>query len=218
MIKAVLFDLDGTLCNTLQDLADAANYALGTFGFPTHETEKYRYFVGRGMPNLIKSILPENSRDKDTLSRVLSCFLEYYAAHYADNTASYDGIDELLKELKDRGIKIAVVTNKAQQPAENVVNKLYPEGFFDAVVGQTPDMPVKPDPAMALFAAEKIGAEIHECLFVGDSGSDCETGVRAGAVPVGVLWGFRERDELTSGGASYIIEKPSELLGLLEKI
>ena len=217
MIKAVLFDLDGTIANTLQDLADASNFALASFGFPTYETDRYRYFVGRGIPNLIKAIVPAEHGDEKTLTAVKAKFFEYYDVHYADNTCVYEGVPQLFTTLKSMGIKFAVVTNKAHSAAVEVVKRLYGD-TINVVVGQTDDVPVKPAPQMPSNAAKQLGVDTTECLFVGDSGVDCQTGVNCGAVSVGVLWGFRERDELLENGAKYIIDKPHSIVEIIKEL
>lgn len=216
MIKAVIFDLDGTLVNSLEDLADASNHALATFGFPTHETEKYKYFVGNGMSNLIYRILPEESREKDTHEMVLAEFLKYYKLHSNDKTYVYDGIKELIAELKNKNLKVAVVTNKAHGPANEVINATLPD-TFNLVFGQRPEIPTKPDPTLTLMAMQELGVMPKECVFVGDSGMDVKTGVNSGALPVGVLWGFRTADELLQNGAKHLINEPLELIKIIEE-
>lgn len=215
MIKAVLFDLDGTLVNSLDDLANAGNYALSLFGFPTHETEKYKHFVGNGMRNLVFRILPEDKRSDETIDKVHTEFLKYYKLHSMDNTCVYDGIKELIIALKEKNIKIAVVTNKAHGPATEVVNATLPN-TFDCVFGQRPEIPTKPDPTLTLMAIKKLGVTPAECIFIGDSGMDVKTGVNCGAVPVGVLWGFRLAEELLENGAKHLINKPNELLEIID--
>ena len=214
MVKAVLFDLDGTLVNSLTDLANSANYALAAFGFPTHETEKYKYFVGNGIPKLIYRILPENSRDEKTQAEVKKKFFEHYSVHYADNTCAYSGVPLVVAKLKEKGIKVAVVTNKAHSAAVEVIEKLYPK-TFDIICGQRDGIPTKPDPAMALSVMHKLGVKPEECVFVGDSGPDAATGVNCGATPVGVLWGFRTADELIENGAKYLADTPEKLLSVI---
>ena len=136
MLKAVLFDLDGTLVNSLEDLATSCNFALTLFGYPTHETEKFKYFVGDGMPKLIERVLPETARDNETKQKVLEKFLEHYKIHFADNTYAYDGIIELLKNIKQLNLKTAVISNKAQKPAEEVVDKILDGSYFDIICGK----------------------------------------------------------------------------------
>ncbi len=216
MFKAVLFDLDGTLVNSLRDLANAANYALSFYGFDTYETEKYKYFVGNGIPNLITAILPQEHRDEQTHRNVMEKFFEYYRVHYADNTDAYDGIRELLAELKKRNIAFAVVTNKAQAAAEDVVNRIFPN-TFKRIYGQRDGIPVKPDPTLALLAMKEMGVTPSQTIFAGDSSNDVKTGNNCGAYSVGVLWGFRRADELLEGGAKDLIVKPLDLLEIIDK-
>ncbi len=217
MIKAVLFDLDGTLANSLADLACATNYAIGKFGFPARETEEYKYFAGDGMPKMIERALPKESSDSDTVSKILPVFLDYYGMHYCDNTCAYEDMPELINHLKAKGIKVAVCTNKAQEMADKVVSKLY-GNCFDLVFGKRDGIPPKPDPTAALESMKMLGAKPNECVFVGDSKMDVMTGVNSGAYPVGVLWGFRKKDELISGGAKSIIRKPKELLAIMDNL
>lgn len=216
MIKAVLFDLDGTLVNSLDDLANACNYALRCNNFPVHETEAYKYFVGNGIPKLIERILPENSRDAEIKARVSEKFYEHYSLHYADNTVVYRGLHELVDAIKKLGIKVAVVTNKADGPAKEVVNKVMPN-TFDLVYGQREGIPTKPDPTLTLMAMKELGVKPDECIFIGDSGMDVATAVNSGAVPVGVLWGFRKADELEQNGARYLIDVPEKLLDIIKE-
>lgn len=216
MLKAVLFDLDGTLVNSLQDLANSVNTALAAFGYPPHETEKFKYFAGAGLVKMITSALPEEVANDETVKKVKAVYDEYYAVHFADNSVAYEGVPELVAELKKRGYIVAVVTNKDQGMAEVVVKKLYGD-VFERIFGMRPGVPGKPDPTMALIAMEELGVKPEECVFVGDSGIDVATGVNSGALPVGELWGFRGRQELMENGAKYIIEKPEELLSIIEE-
>ncbi len=215
MIKAVLFDLDGTLVNSLEDLANSTNYALSKFGFPMHETEKYKYFVGDGMPKLIERVLPESERNDDIKQKVFDCFFDHYREHYCDKTDVYDGIMELINNLKLRGIKMAVVSNKAEEMAVTVVNKLF-QNSFDIVCGKRDGYPAKPDASLTLKVINDLGVSSSECLFVGDSGMDMAAAVNANCLGVGVLWGFRTEEELLSNGANYIIESPLELMEIIK--
>lgn len=217
MIKAVLFDLDGTLVNSIEDLAASTNFALRKFGYLTHETEKYKYFVGDGIPKLIERALPENSRDNETRAKVLDSFMEHYRLHFADKTAVYEGINQLLDSLKGMGLKLAVVSNKAQEMALTVVEKLL-GGKFDTVSGKQEGFPTKPDPALTLKIIGELGVTPQECVLVGDSGMDAAAAVNAGCIGIGVLWGFRTKDELLQNGANYIAEKPHQIIGILKEI
>ncbi|MBQ6826025.1 MAG: HAD family hydrolase [Clostridia bacterium] len=216
MIKAVLFDLDGTLVNSLADLAASCNFALTFFGFPTHEVEKYKYFVGDGMPKLIERVLPEASRDAETKQKVLGKFLEHYKIHFADNSYAYSGIPILLESIKKLNLKTAVISNKAQKPAEEVVSKILGGSYFDIICGKREGYPAKPDPTLTLEIIKELGIKPSECLFIGDSGMDCAVAVNSGAIGVGVLWGFREKSELLENGAKYIVETPNEILDIIK--
>ncbi len=217
MIKAVLFDLDGTLADSLVDLADGVNRALEGCGYPTHPVDAFKYFVGDGIPKMIERALPESERNADRVNELKDIFLPYYAEHYADNTYAYSGMPELIADLKQRGFIVAVVTNKEQNMANEVVTSLY-GNVFDLIFGKRDGIPAKPDPTAALMAMRELGVRPCECVFLGDSGMDVATAVNSGAVPVGELWGFRQRDELLENGARFIIEKPSELLELIEEL
>lgn len=209
--KAVLFDLDGTLINTLTDLANATNYMLEQFGFPTHEVGKYKYMVGNGMPKLMERALPNGHKDEQSIKEALNIFLPYYNAHSLDNTAPYNEIMQLLCELKNRNIKTAVVTNKAHLSAVSLVEKLF-LNMFSAVAGQKDGMPTKPNPTVVFNVMNELGVLPNECIFVGDSGVDMQTAKNSGAFALGVLWGFREKDELIKNGADDVIASPLELL------
>lgn len=217
MIKAVVFDLDGTLVNSLEDLSASTNYALSAYGFPTHETEKYKYFVGDGMQKLIERVLPKQNRDKETKEKVFESFFKYYSGHYLDKTVAYDGIHNVLDILLKNGIKIAVVSNKKDDMAKIVTDKIF-GNIFDYVTGKREGYPTKPDPTLTLEVIDILGVKPEECLFVGDSGMDMAVAVNSGCIAVGVLWGFREEQELKQNGADYIIDNPLKLAGLIKEI
>lgn len=214
MIKAVIFDLDGTLVNSLFDLAAACDYALSQKGFPTHTVEEYKYFIGNGIPKLIERSLPEINRDAKTIEEVKEIFLKYYSVHFADKTIAYDGMNETVRELKNKGLKLAVVTNKADNMAKSVVKAVYGD-VFDIVVGLSDKFPAKPNGASTLDTLKKLSVTPKECIFVGDSAVDIQTANNAAIKSVGVLWGFRDRGELAENGATYIIEKPQDLLEII---
>lgn len=216
MIKAVIFDLDGTLTDTLSDLADAVNFVLDKNGFPTHKTEEYKYFVGWGSYVLVKKASPENTSE-EKLQEMLTDFFGYYNEHYLDKTAPYDKVTEMLGSLIQRKIKLAVCSNKIQNMTEKVCSKFF-DGMFRYTFGQTDKFPLKPDPTCPLWIAEQFGVEPREVMFVGDSGSDMKTAKNGGFVAVGVSWGFRTADELRENGADYIIDKAEELIEIIEKV
>lgn len=217
MIKAVLFDLDGTLANSLSDLADSTNYALSEMGFPTHEREEYKYLVGDGIPKLIERALPVGEKTEENKKKCLDIFMERYKEHYHDKTVAYDGIPDMLSELKEGGLKIAVISNKAEEMAVKVVEKLF-GGMFDVVAGKREGFPTKPDPALTLEVIRELGAKPQECVLVGDSGMDMAASVNAGATGIGVLWGFRLEDELLKNGARYIVKSPAEIPEIIRRL
>ncbi|MBE6729272.1 MAG: HAD family hydrolase [Ruminococcaceae bacterium] len=219
MIRAVIFDLDGTLVNTLEDIAGAVNFVLEKRNFPVHETKKYKTFVGNGHEVLIKRALPPESKDNfELVSELKQEFLDRYGEHYADKSLAYNGITELLKELKRMKIKVAVVTNKAQKMTNYIIPKYFGKGIFSAVIGQRDSVPAKPEPHMPFMAMSKMNVNPDECLFVGDSCTDMQAGTNSGNVPVGVLWGFREREELEKNGARYIVSSPGEIIDIIREI
>ena len=217
MIKAVLFDLDGTLVNSLADLADSTNFALEKLGFPPHETEEYKYLVGDGIPKLIERALPENEKTEKNKEACLSLFMARYREHYYDKTAAYDGIKELLCALKEQGFKIAVISNKAQEMAQKVVDKVF-GNIFDVVAGKREGYKTKPDPALTLAVIKELCVTPDSSVIVGDSGMDMAAAVNAGANGIGVLWGFRTEEELRLNGAEYIASSPAQILDIIKEI
>lgn len=215
MFKACIFDLDGTLVDSLRDLADASNHALHIQGYPTHETAKYRYFVGNGIPKLIERTLPVKARTPDILAHTRALFDAYYDVHRLDHTAPYPGILPLLDQLGEKGIPIAIVSNKADPFTKKIASALF-GNRFQSVLGSRPNVPRKPDPTAALEIASNLNTAPEECLFIGDSGVDMKTATAAGMTGIGVLWGFRGREELLENGAHKLIEQPAELLSLLQ--
>jgi len=212
--QAVLFDLDGTLADTLDDIADAVNHALALHGLPTHPRDAYRTLVGEGVDRLVEKAVPDNRGDLH--DSVYGGVRDYYLAHMLDKTAAYDGVPDMLDALAARGIPMAVLSNKPGPATERIVAELFGRWEFAAVVGQTPEEPHKPDPGAALRIAAAVGAAPGRCLFLGDTSTDMETAVAAGMFPVGALWGFREADELLAFGARALIERPMDLIPLLD--
>jgi phosphoglycolate phosphatase len=215
LIEAVLFDLDGTLLDTLDDIADCANAALSMSGLPTHATEAYKYFVGSGVDALIRRIVPEGMESAEDLGRIKKNYADLYARRATDKTRPYDGIREMLGALEARSLKTAVISNKPDASTQQTVAHFFGEVAFDFAIGNRPGIPLKPDPAIVLLVADEIGVPPERCLYVGDTGSDMMTAINSGCVPVGVTWGFRKRDELLSCGAKFLIDAPEELLTLL---
>ena len=215
MIRGVIFDLDGTLVDTLEDLAGTMNYLLSRDGYPVHPAEKYRYFVGRGILNAIRAALPPAEAGR--AESYLKDFIEYYEEHCLDTTRLYEGIAELLEDLKTCGCALAVVTNKSEPLARRIVEALLPDFNLNLVRGARPDTPPKPDPLGALATPAAPGLEPPQIVLAGDSGVDMETASRAGFYPCGVLWGFRDRDELETAGARSLVNQPREIGDLVRR-
>ena len=213
--RAVVFDLDGTLLDTLRDLAESVNSVLSRSGFPEHSLEAYRQFVGDGVEELARRVLPEGHRDEATITRILAGVREEYRQRWPNHTRPYEGIPELLDALTARRIKKAIVTNKPDDSTRIMVARLLPRWEFDVIVGATAGLPRKPDPKGAIEAARRLHLSPGAILYVGDSDIDMKTANAAGMYAVGVLWGFRPADELIRNGAKVLISKPLELLELL---
>jgi phosphoglycolate phosphatase len=216
-IQAVIFDLDGTLLDTLEDLADSVNAVLADQGFPVHPVESYRYFVGDGAAVLISRVLPEAQRDAAIQKTCLRRFREEYAVRWKNKTLPYDGVLPMLVKMQKLGMKLAVLSNKPHDATELCVRELLPGIRFDAVVGQVDGRPKKPDPAGALAIAEQLGVLPQEVLYLGDTATDMKTAVSAGMYPVGVLWGFRTAGELQTHGARTLIARPEDVVTLLDR-
>lgn len=212
MIRAVLFDLDGTLTDTLQDIADAMNRSLRLHGLPEWPLDAYRYLVGDGAKKLAQRAV----RDRQALAvSVQREYQAYYQAHTQVATRPYDGVPEMLHALQARGIPMAVFSNKPDADTKNVVAHFFPEIRWAVVRGQVEGIPVKPDPSGALAAAEKLGVLPGEVLYLGDTATDMHCARNAGMQPVGALWGFRTADELQEAGALMLAEHPEDILQLL---
>lgn len=214
--KLVIFDLDGTLLDTIADLAAATNQALRHYGFPTHGEDAFRLFVGDGVNKLFERALPENVRDEEHVRFIRSRFIPYYDAHNADESRPYPGIPELLRALGERGVQMAVASNKYQSAARKLVAHYFPEVRFAEVLGQREGVPAKPDPAIVFDILRTAGTSPAEALYVGDSNVDMETARRAGVDAVGVTWGFRSREELEATHPAHLIDHAEELLPLLD--
>lgn len=213
MYTHVIFDLDGTLLNTIDDLADAGNHVCREHGWPVHSVDEFKLMVGNGIPNLVARFTPKGLGEEE-LAAVLAEFSAYYGVHKADKTAPYGGVPQAVAALKEAGLTMAVLSNKADALAGPVVEGYYP-GVFRAVQGALPNVPVKPDPTLLHKLMEKLEAKTETTLFVGDSNVDIRTGKNGGLDTCGVLWGFRSRQELEEAGADYIVETPAQLTGLI---
>lgn len=213
--KAVIFDLDGTLLDTLDDLAHSMNHVLERFGFPTHPVEEYQYLVGEGASILAKRVVPDDHRNGETEAKILTAYLEEYAVHWNVYSRPYPGIVDLLTELNRLGIPIAVLSNKPDRFTRQCVAVLLEGIEFNEVVGDRPGKKRKPDPEGALELARILDVLPSQCLYVGDTATDMQTAVASGMKPVGVSWGFRSPDELVANGAEILLDHPSELLAYL---
>lgn len=209
----MLFDLDGTLLDTLEDISSAMNHALGTRGLPPHGPEDYRQFIGEGVRRLVQRAVAASGGDAGLEAEVFTEYRRRYAERLVETTRPYPGIPELLEALRGRGVPVGVLSNKPDDATRALVGRFFP-GRVEVARGERPGTPPKPDPASALEVARELGAEAAECLFVGDTKVDMQTARRAGMRPVGVLWGFRGRDELEAHGAEVIVARPEEILAL----
>ena len=214
MIKGIIFDLDGTLLNTIEDLANACNYALTSLGFKTHKVEDYKSFVGNGRYKLIERMLPKDKITDENINKALNLFDDYYEKHMVDMTKPYEGIIQMLDKLSNNGIKLGVVSNKPHEFTIEVV-KNYFENRFESVFGHRAHMKAKPDPSTVLEVIKEFKINNEECLYVGDSEVDINTAKNAGVKSIGVEWGFRGRGELESAGADYIINIPDDIFEIL---
>ena len=213
MVRAVLFDLDGTLTNTLEDIADAMNRSLRLHGLPEWPLDAYRYLVGDGAKKLAERAV----RDRQELAlSVQQEYQAYYQEHTRVKTQPYAGVPEMLRALQDKGLKLAVFSNKPDADTKNVVAHFFPGIPWTAVRGQIEGVPVKPDPTGALAVAEALQIPPAEFLYLGDTATDMHCAVNAGMLPIGALWGFRTAEELQSSGARQLVQHPMDVLSCLE--
>lgn len=214
MYRTVIFDLDGTLLDTIGDLAAAANYVCHRNGWPEHTVEEIMGMVGHGIPNLVKQFSPEDVRSPLILINTTAQFSQYYGAHNMELTKPYAGMPELVERLKDAGVKLAVCSNKADKFSKVIVEHYFP-GVFDLVRGGLSGVPVKPDPTAVLTLMEELWADPASTIMVGDSSVDIRTGHNAGLKSCGVTWGFRDRASLMEAGADFLADTPAELEDIL---
>lgn len=212
MTKLAIFDLDGTLLNTVEDLGNATNYALEQCGFPTYPINSYYQMVGRGIYNMFRIALPSEYSNEENVQKMASYFIPYYDEHKCDFTRPYDGIPEMLRNITGRGVRLAVASNKYQDGAEKLVHHFFGDYEFVKILGQREGQPIKPDPAIV----DQILAEVPyiskaETVYVGDSNVDMQTGANAKVRTIGVSWGFRGREELAAYHPSAIIDTPEDL-------
>ena len=211
MKKAVIFDLDGTLVHSLPDIAAAMNRSLKRFGLPEFPEEAYKYKVGNGVLKLTERAVGERM---DLYDQVLNAYRQDYALHSQVNSRPFPDVPETLKRLQANGLFLAVLTNKDQSDAVNVMRRYFPEIHFSQIMGRQEGVALKPDPQGALVLARQMGVSPSECLYVGDTATDMACGTAAGMETVGVLWGYRPREELAASGARHLIAAPQELVPL----
>ncbi|MEY2869481.1 MAG: hypothetical protein RIR01_1972 [Bacteroidota bacterium] len=212
--KAVLFDLDGTLVNSLIDIANSINKVLQERNFPTHSHEVINDFIGSGLRNLVTKALPESHKDEATIESTFQAMMAAYRENCTNETSAYDGIMELLDKLKSQNIKLAILSNKADELTKKIGLSLFPD-YFDIVMGLKSEATKKPNPSAAIEISNEFGISPEEFLYVGDSGIDMQTAKNANMYAVGVLWGYRPEEELLAEGAQAIISHPLELIALL---
>lgn len=214
--EAVLFDLDGTLLNTIDDIAGTMNRVLAARGLPTYDAAHYKYFVGDGIEEMVKRALhPVVVRDPEVDEIVLE-YRREYKTHWGDTSRPYPGVPEMLRGVAARGLRMAILSNKSHPFTTLMTASLLKEFRFDAVRGSMPDVPNKPDPAAALLIARELGVDPVRFLFLGDADIDMKTAVAAGMRPAGALWGFRTAEELRASGAAVLLAAPPDLLNLLD--
>lgn len=212
MIKLAIFDLDGTLLDTLGDIAGACNHALTACGCPVHEVGEYKRFVGSGIMNLFRRALPEEQRTEEMVIRMRNAFIQYYDEHKDDTTQPYPGIEDLLEKLSAKGIALAVASNKYQEATQELVARYFGDYSFASVLGQREGHPIKPDAGIILEAmASCEGVRPDEVIYCGDSDVDMLTGINAGVKTVGVTWGFRSREELAAYSPCLLADNPEEI-------
>jgi phosphoglycolate phosphatase len=218
MKKIVIFDLDGTLLDTLGDLATSVNYALGLHGFPVHPLAAYRYFVGNGARELIARALPEGNRDDATVNLLREDFRNHYSSgNDTVLTQPYPGVAELVDRCRTAEVAMAVASNKYQSATDKLARHYFGNETFRLILGQREGIPVKPDPAIVHEILAATGISAGDALYIGDSGVDMETAARAGVESVGVVWGFRPRAELEEHGACHIVDSADEIWKMIEK-
>ena len=217
MKKLVIFDLDGTLLNTIADLGNSTNYALKRLGYPIHDIPSYRFRVGNGINKLFERALPEAAQTEANVLKVRKFFMEYYILHCADETRPYPGIPQLLESLQARGISMAVASNKYQEASSKLIRHYFADIPFVAVFGQRDGVERKPNPAVVFEIMEIARVNAGDVLYVGDSGVDMETAFNAGVTACGVKWGFRPESELQKFHPAYVVDSPEAILSLLDK-
>lgn len=214
--KAIIFDLDGTLLDTLAGIAAAMNRVLANAGWPVHDTDRYRAFIGDGLGNMVKRAIPPGVTDPAVIRQAVADTSRAYDQSWAEETKRYPGMSSLLRTLRDRDLHLAIVSNKPDKPAQEMVDAFFPGGIFEHVAGAGDDIPPKPDPAGAKRAASALGIAAADCLFLGDMAVDMATARSAGMFPVGALWGYQSADALQRAGAGVLASAPTDLKAFFE--
>jgi phosphoglycolate phosphatase len=213
--KGVIFDLDGTLVNSLEDIANAMNKVLESLNYPTHSYESYQYFIGSGLRNLVSKSLPEAHNNEIKIETCYQLMVEIYSDNCTHQTKPYNGITDLLEYLISQKMKLNVFSNKSDELTKKIVAELFP-GYFNCVVGLSSESNKKPNPFEALKISKSLGLQPEEMIFIGDSGIDMQTATNANMLAIGVIWGYRPEDELIANGAKQILNHPSDLIKILE--
>jgi phosphoglycolate phosphatase len=213
--KGVIFDLDGTLVNSLEDIADAMNRVLLNLGYPLHTYESYQYFIGSGLRNLVSKSLPDTHNSEKDIDHCYQLMIEDYSDNCTCKTKAYDGIRELLNHLVSQNIKLSVFSNKSDALTKKITTHLFPN-IFDPIVGLRIEELKKPNPTEAIAISKSMGSTAEEIIFVGDSGIDMQTAANADMLAVGVSWGYRPEDELMGAGAKYVLNNPLDLIQILK--
>lgn len=217
MKKLVIFDLDGTLLNSIADLACSTNHALKANGFREREIHEYPFFVGNGINKLFERALPEGEKTEENIQKIRKTFLKHYDAHNCDATVPYEGIMDLLSQLQEKGISMAVTSNKYDSATKKIISHYFKDIKFLSVMGNTEGVPAKPDPQIVFNTLKPYSFRKEEILYVGDSGVDMQTAKNAGIDACGVTWGFRPLEELKSFNPEFIVDRPEEILSIVEK-
>ena len=212
--KAVIFDLDGTLVDSLHDIADSMNIVLQSYNYPTHSYEEHQSFIGSGIRSLVSKSLPLTHNDEKQIDSCFNSMIEIYRDNCTHKTKPYDGIFELLDNLISRDIKISVLSNKADEFTKKITHALFPN-YFDPVIGLTIEAHKKPNPIGAVEISKNLGIKAEEIIYIGDTGIDMQTANNANMFAVGVLWGFRPKEELIANGAKYLLSNPLDLIQII---
>ncbi|MDR1594347.1 MAG: HAD family hydrolase [Prevotellaceae bacterium] len=214
--KAIIFDLDGTLINSIPDIADSMNEVLSAYGYPQYNHNQYKYFVGNGIKKLVERCVPPEYATPENIANIFRTMIDVYGNNCVNKTHVYEGIYELLDDLSAKRVKMAILSNKTDSITQKIYDKLFRDCHFELVLGATDNFPKKPNPASALFVAESLSVAPYEVFYLGDTSIDMETACSAGFFPAGASWGFRPAEELLSFGAKFIAETPNDCLRFFE--